>query len=155
MIHEAYMPVNKGSRFSLRTGRWVRDSTRGPLRPKKRHIRIQFWCGAWKNQLTSVNIQFYTFTDQLPAAEVIEPQKTSLSLRQDLSVLCEVLQKAEPMCPFVVVPWNKPSLWLIGIMGQIDSSKYKTATPHQYWGHPCLSLDQGRFVISVSPCYHL
>ena len=39
MIHEAYMPVYMGSRFSLRTGGQVRGftrgSTRGPRGPKK------------------------------------------------------------------------------------------------------------------------
>ena len=59
--------------------------------------RTNYFC-----QHTVLHIQ--SFTDQLPAAEVIEPQKTSLTLRQDLSILCEVLQKAEPMCPIVVVP---------------------------------------------------
>ena len=39
MIHEAYMPVYMGSRFSLRAGARVRGSTRGSTRgprgPKK------------------------------------------------------------------------------------------------------------------------
>ena len=35
MIHEAYMPVYRGSRFSLQAGRFTRGSTRGPRRPKK------------------------------------------------------------------------------------------------------------------------
>ena len=35
MIHEAYMPVYMGSRFSLRAGGSTRGSTRGPRGPKK------------------------------------------------------------------------------------------------------------------------
>ena len=44
MIHEAYMPVYMGSRFSLRTGGRVRGftrgSTRGPRGPKNGSINV-------------------------------------------------------------------------------------------------------------------
>ena len=48
MIHEAYMPVYMGSRFSLRTGGrargFTRGNTRGPRGPKKkRGSKIQAW----------------------------------------------------------------------------------------------------------------
>ena len=35
MIHEAYMPVYKGSKFSLHASGAIRGSTIGPLGPKK------------------------------------------------------------------------------------------------------------------------
>ena len=45
MIHEAYMPVYIGSRFSLRTGGRVRGftrgSTRGPRGPKKKLVELE------------------------------------------------------------------------------------------------------------------